>query len=127
MNIGIMEIAFVSFEPILALKLHLDYHYSPIQISEMFSLLLVTNFIGASICLIFPSTMNKRKMTLITNAVLIPGLLLTGPSSILSLPDSQWILLSGLAITGLSVGISKTLSFVEAVEGGLAKFPEQHS
>ena len=77
--------------------------------------MLVANLIGSSLCLILPSHLTKRRIILFTNFVLVLGLLLTGPSLLLRLNDSDSILLFGLALTGLCIGISKTLSLIEAV------------
>lgn len=83
--------------------------------------------VGSSLCLFLPSRLDKRKIILITNFFLIPGLFCSGPSSLLHFPNFPALLLVGLGIAGFSVGVSKTLALVEAVDGGVAMFPSQNS
>ena len=125
MNYFLLESLFVIFEPVLALKLTHDYSYSSLQISWAFTILLVTSLVGASICVLLPEDLDKRKLILVTNLTLVVGVFCTGPSSLMHLPNSDIILLVGLGITGFSVGVSNTLSMVEAIAGGVAAFPSE--
>ena len=96
MNYFLLESLFVIFEPVLALKLTHDYSYSSLQISWAFTILLVTSLVGASICVLLPEDLDKRKLILVTNLTLVVGVFCTGPSSLMHLPNSDIILLVGL-------------------------------
>ena len=123
LNYCFVVVALLILEPILSLKLSSDYSFSPLQISASFAFLFVANVIGTSICLLLPQKLDKRRIILATNFTLIVGLLLTGPSRLLRFPDKPAVLLTGLGVTGFSVGVSQTLSVVEAVSGGVSHFP----
>ena len=125
MNYGFLEAVFIIFEPILALKLSNDYHFSSIRISGVFTLALVNNVVGSLICMFLPNSLDKRKIILVTNLFVIIGLFLSGPSTLFHLPNSPILLVLGIGIATFSIGISKTLATVEAIRGGVAKYPDQ--
>ena len=97
---GILDQIFKGFEPIMAIRLQQDYGFTLLEMSATFSVLLISNFRGSSLCLLLPSSLDKRVVILVTNFALIFGLLFTGPSWLLRLPDSPYFMLCGLAVTG---------------------------
>ena len=112
MNMGLLETIIRGFEPILAIRLKMAFDFTPFEASLGFSAFLVSNLIGSSLCLVLPRHLNKRKMILVTNFILVFGLLLAGPTMLLCLPNEPAILLLGLSVTGFCIGVSKTLSLV---------------
>ena len=96
---------FYFLEPTLALKLSHDFGYSPSLIGLCMLLFFCAIAVGNFISLNLGNSIEKRWVIIGGDLTMVAGLVCVGPSRLLRLPDSPYLVISGLCIGGFGRGL----------------------
>ncbi len=101
---------YLFFDPTLSPHLIESFGFSEVTVAWYF-----LAYMGSqSVCSLALSTckesVDKRYIMIPSNFVVVIGLLLTGPSKILNIPNTPAINLAGLIISGLAIGVVYSLT-----------------
>ena len=118
-NNAISDSLYLFIQPILALKLYQDFHYSSSTISLFLlgylGFVVISTFIAFSLS----ATLDKRGIIIIGDALMTVALILIGPSDIFQIPNIPALTAIGLCIGGFGQGLATGFMLEEAFKGAL--------
>ena len=115
-----------NIESNLGIKLKHSFDYSQIQVAS--SLLLLTGpFVLVSLVfLCLPTHLDKRIFMIGSNLGQVISLLMIGPSLLLNLPNKEWVVMSGVALLGISTASGPAFITEETVLPSSSIYPEHY-